>query len=149
MTAPIEHRRDGFTISTDKARLDVDAMHAFLANEAYWAQGRPRAVVERTIEHSLCFGVYDGDRQVGFARVVSDFATFAWLADVYIVPDYRGRGLGKWLMECVFAHPDLQGLRRFLLATRDAHGLYSQYGFTALGNPDRMMERFNPNPWGR
>ena len=145
MVTPFEQHRDGFTLSTDKTRLDVDAIHDFLAQSSYWAQGRPREVVVRTIENSLCFGIYDGARQAGFARVVSDFGTFAWVCDVFVIDEYRGRGLGKWLMECIVAHPDLQGLRRILLATRDAHGLYSQYGFTPLDAPERFMHRLNRN----
>jgi len=139
----IETHRNELTISTDPARLDVDAITDMLAR-AYWAQGRTRDVIARYIQHSLVFGVYDGDRQIGLARIISDYTTFAWLCDVFIHEDYRGRGLGKWLMETILAHPDLQGLRRILLATRDAHGLYSQYGFTPLQAPERWMEKFNP-----
>jgi GNAT superfamily N-acetyltransferase len=147
MTTPFEQHRNGLTLSTDRAHLDVDAIHDFLAHSSYWAQGRPRELVVRTIENSLCFGIYDGARQAGFARVVSDFGTFAWVCDVFVIEDYRGRGLGKWLMECIVAHPDLQGLRRMLLATRDAQGLYRQYGFSPLDAPERFMHRFNPNPY--
>lgn len=145
MPNPIEQHRDGFALSTDKTRLDVDAIHDFLAHSSYWAQGRPREVVVRTIESSMCFGIYDGTRQAAFARVVTDCATFAWVCDVFVVEEYRGRGLGKWLMESIVTHPDLRGLRRILLATRDAHGLYSQYGFIPLDEPGRFMHRFNPN----
>jgi GNAT superfamily N-acetyltransferase len=139
----IASRRNTLLISTDPARLDLDAI-ADMLSRAYWAQGRTRAVIARYVQHSLVFGVYDGDRQVGLARIVSDYTTFAWLCDVFIHEDYRGQGIGKWLMETILAHPDLQGLRRFLLATRDAHGLYSQYGFTPLQNPERWMEKFDP-----
>jgi GNAT superfamily N-acetyltransferase len=138
-----ETHRENLTISTDPARLDLEAITAMLAR-AYWAQGRTREVIARYVQHSLVFGVYDGSRQIGLARIVSDYTTFAWLCDVFIHEDYRGRGLGKWLLESVIAHPELQGLRRLLLATRDAHGLYSQYGFTPLQNPERWMEKFNP-----
>ncbi|CUS03640.2 Nitrate/nitrite transport system permease [Candidatus Promineifilum breve] len=131
-------------ISTDPARLDVDVIHRFLAEESYWARGRTREVVERTIAHSLCFGVYLGERQVGYARVVSDFATFAWLADVFILDEFRGRGYGKTLIQAVVDHPDLRGLRRIFLATLDAHGLYEQSGFVHV-TPGRFMERFNPD----
>ncbi len=134
-----EYRRDNFTINTDPARLDVDAIHAYLTR-SYWAEGIPRDVVARSLQHSLCFGVYDGAKQIGLARVISDYATYAYLADVYILEDYRGQGLGKWLMACVMSHPDVQGLRRWSLATRDAHGLYRQYGFTVLARPERWME---------
>jgi GNAT superfamily N-acetyltransferase len=134
-----EHRRDDFLISTDKSRLDVDAVHAFLSR-SFWAQEIPREIVARSIEGSLCFGIYQGDQQVGFARVISDFATYAYLADVYVLEEFRGRGLSKWLMECIMHHPDLQGLKRWSLNTRDAHGLYTKYGFQPAAYPERMME---------
>jgi len=134
-----EYRRDSFTISTDPARLDADAIHAFLTR-SYWAEGIPKDIVARALQHALCFGVYDGVKQIGLARVISDYATYAYLADVYVLEDYRGQGLGKWLMTCVMSHPDLQGLRRWSLATRDAHGLYRQYGFAELARPERWME---------
>lgn len=132
-----------FHLSTDPARLDIEAICAFL-QRAYWAQGRRRETVERTLQHSLCFGVYDRQRQVGLARLVTDYATFAWLCDVFIDETYRGHGLGKWLVAATLAHPELQGLRRWLLATRDAHGLYRQFGYQPLSAPERWMERFNP-----
>ena len=142
---PVEYRRSEFVISTDPARLDLDMIHEFLTN-CYWAKGIPRDVVARSIEQSLCFGVYDGSgAQVGFARAISDLATFAYIGDVFILESYRGRGLGKWLMECITQHPTLQGLRRWMLATRDAHGLYSQFGFTPVKVPERYMELHNPN----
>ena len=134
--------KDGFTISTDPDRLDLDAICSFLAC-AYWAQNRPRSVTERAVRHSLCFGLYDGERQIGFTRVVTDYATFAWLCDVFVEEAYRGRGLGKWLVEITLSHPDLRGLRRWLLATRDAHELYRQFGFAEFGAPGRWMERLN------
>lgn len=144
--AAFERQRDGYTISTDKSRLDVAAIHAFLSRRSYWAEGRPLAVVEQSIEHSLCFGVYEGEKQAAFARVVTDYCTFAWLADVFVLESQRGRGLGKWLVECVVTHPDLQGLKTFVLATRDAHELYRRYGdFDALPNPERWMRRM-PKP---
>src|SRR5574342_474258 len=127
----IETHKDNYIISTDLSKLDVDAI-ADMLTRAYWAQGRTSEVITRYIQHSLTFGLYDGDRQIGLARVVSDYTTFAWLCDVFIHEDYRGGGLGKWLMETIQTHPDLQGLRRWLLATRDAHGLYRQFGFTPL-----------------
>jgi len=136
------YRRDGYLVSTDKSKLDVDVIHEYLAQSSYWAQDRPLDVVERSIEGSLCFGVYDGERQVGFARVVTDHATFAWLCDVFVLESHRGRGLGKWLIECVVAHPDLQGMLLVLLATRDAHELYRRYGgFDNLRNTERWMAR--------
>jgi GNAT superfamily N-acetyltransferase len=140
----IEHRRGEFVISTDPARLDLEMIHEFLTN-CYWARGIPRETVARSIEHSLCFGVYDGNgAQVGLARVISDFATIAYLGDVFVLESHRGRGLSKWMMECVMQHPELQGLRRWILLTRDAHGLYEQYGFTPLKSPESYMERHNP-----
>lgn len=144
---PFEQYRDSYTITTDKARLDVDVIHDYLSRASYWAQGRSRETVQRTIAGSLCFGVYDGDRQVGFARVVTDGVTFGWLCDVFVLPSHRGRGLGKWLVECVTAHPDLQELKTLLLATRDAHGLYAAHGgFRPLEEPERWMIRGGPRP---
>jgi GNAT superfamily N-acetyltransferase len=139
--------RGEYEISTDPGRLDVTAIHAYLTR-SYWACGIPRAVVERSLAHSLSFGLYRGDTQVGFARVVTDRATFAYLADVYVLEEHRGKGLSKWLVESVLHHPDLQGLRRFLLATRDAHGLYARYGFRPLANPARIMEILAPAAYG-
>lgn len=141
----IETHKDNFTISTDPSRLDVDAI-ADMLTRAYWAKGRPRERTERALANSLVFGVYDGDRQIGLARIVSDYAIFAYLCDVFIHEDYRARGLGKWLMETVRSHPDLQGLRRWLLATHDAHELYKQYGFTPLENPNNWMEILKRSP---
>jgi GNAT superfamily N-acetyltransferase len=139
----VEHGRGEFLVSTDPARLDVDVIHGFLTN-CYWAKGIPREVVARSIQHSLCFGVYDGSGvQVGFARVVSDFATVAYLGDVFILESHRGRGLSKWL-ECIMQHPALQGLRRWILLTRDAHVLYAQFGFTPVKTPERYMELHRP-----
>lgn len=125
-------------ISTDAARLDVELIHRFLAG-SYWASGRTREVVERSIRNSLCFGAYMDGRQVAFGRVITDRAVFAYLADVFVVPEYRGRGISKRLIAYIIGHPDLAGLRVFLLRTRDAHGLYAQFGFERLENPDEMM----------
>jgi GNAT superfamily N-acetyltransferase len=137
----VEHHRGEYTISTDPNRLDLDAIDGYLSGESYWAQGRPRDVMQRALEHSLCFGVYTGDQQVGLARVVTDYATFAWLCDVFILEAHRGKGLGKWLIESVAAHPQLQGLL-FCLATRDAHGLYQRYGgFEPMQGLERWMVR--------
>lgn len=133
-----------YEITTDPTRLDAGAIHAFLA-QSYWSHGIPRAVVERAIAGSLCFGVLADGAQVGFARVVTDRATFAYLADVYVLEAHRGRGLAKRLMEAVLAHPELQGLRRMMLATRDAHSLYAQFGFVPLSAPDRLMEVLRPD----
>lgn len=137
-----EYRKGKFLVSTDGARLDLDTVYNFLS-DSYWAKGIPRSVVVRSIQNSLCFGLYSGTAQVGFARVISDYATYAYLADVFIVEPYRGRGLAKWLMECIVSHPHLQGLRRWTLATRDAHELYAKFGFTPLAKPDRFMELHN------
>jgi GNAT superfamily N-acetyltransferase len=142
----IEYHRGNFTISTAKELLDIQIIQDYLANDAYWAKGIPISIVEKSIENSLCFGVYDQEReQVGFARVISDYATYAYISDVFILEAQRGKGLAKWLMECIMAHPDLQGLRRWNLATRDAHGLYARYGFTPLRFPERWMEITNPD----
>ena len=143
--AVTEHRRNEFLISTDPARLDLDVVHTFLTN-CYWAKGIPREIVVRSIKHALCFGIYDGGgAQVGFARVISDFATIAYVGDVFVLETHRGRGLGKWLMQCIVQDPALQNLRRWILTTRDAHGLYSQVGFTPVKAPERYMELHWPN----
>jgi GNAT superfamily N-acetyltransferase len=131
-----------YEFTCDKQRLDIDAIHAFLV-QSYWSPGIPRAVVERAIANSLCFAVFHNDKQVGFARVITDQATFAYLADVYILPEHRGQGLSKRLVEQVIQHPQLQGLRRMMLATLDAHGLYAKYGFKPLAAPERVMEIHN------
>jgi GNAT superfamily N-acetyltransferase len=138
----LETHRDRFTISTDPSRLDVDVITEMLAR-AYWAQGRTREMIARYLQHSLAFGLYDGSRQIGLARVISDYTTFAWLCDVFIHEDYRGHGMGKWLMETVHSHPDLQGLKRWMLATNDAHGLYSQFGWVPLEPPGRWMMKID------
>ena len=140
--------KDGFTISTEKEKLDIDLIHSFL-NRTYWAEGISKEIIRRSIEGSLCFGVYENDKQVGFARMITDKATFAYLADVFIIEEYRGRGLSKWLMEVIMSHPDLQGLRRMILATKDAHGLYKQFGFTPLTNVDRWMHILDPDVYKR
>ena len=136
-----------FVLSTDKSLLDVDVIHTFLSEESYWANRRTREQTLTAIENSICFGVYQGDRQVAFCRVVSDRATFAYLGDVFVLPEFRGKGLSKLMMEATIAHPELQGLRRWLLATRDAHGLYEQYGCAPLRVPERWMERTSPDAY--
>jgi GNAT superfamily N-acetyltransferase len=141
----LEYRRGDFLISTDRARLDLAVIYDFLTN-SYWAKGIPQEVVTRSIEHSLCFGIYDGNgSQAGFGRVVSDYATVAYLGDVFVIESHRGRGLSKWLMECIMQNPALQNLRRWILLTRDAHGLYSQVGFTPVKMPDLYMELHRSN----
>ena len=137
--------RGEYLITTDRSRLDVDLIHSFLSTQTYWAVGRSVEVVKRSIDNSFCFGIYRASEQVGFARVVTDFATFAWLADVFVIPEHRARGLAKWLMEVILAHPELQGFRRWVLATKDAHTLYEQFGFIPLHRPERWMERPDPN----
>lgn len=143
MNEIFEVHRDNFLISTDPARLDVDAIVDMLTH-AYWAQRRPRERTERALQNSLVFGVYDSKRQIGLARVVTDYAIFAYLCDVFIHEDYRAHGLGKWLMQTIMEHPDLRSMRRWTLATSDAHGLYRQYGFESLVDPNKWMERFRP-----
>jgi GNAT superfamily N-acetyltransferase len=139
-----EYRREDYLISTDRERLDLDVVHGFLTN-SYWAKGIPRKTVESSIQNSLCFGIYEGGSvQVGFARVISDFATFAYVGDVFVLDTHRGLGLGKWLMECITQHPELQNLRRWILTTRDAHGLYAQVGFSPVKSPERFMEIQRP-----
>jgi GNAT superfamily N-acetyltransferase len=141
----VEYRRGELLISTDRGRLSLDVVHGFLTN-CYWAKGIPREVVARSIAHSLCFGVYQvGGAQVGFARVISDFATVAYLGDVFVLESHRGRGLSKWLMDSIVQHPALADLRRWILLTRDAHGLYSQFGFTGVKTPEYYMELHQPN----
>ncbi|MCI0352307.1 MAG: GNAT family N-acetyltransferase [Acidobacteriales bacterium] len=139
-----ERTEGEFTVSTDSKRVDLSLVHEFLTN-CYWARGIPLDVVRRSIENSLCFGVYSRSKQVGFARVITDSATFAYLADVFILPKYRGHGLSKLLMRCIMEHPELQGLRRWSLATADAHGLYSQFGFKQVTKPEMWMEIHRPD----
>ena len=136
---------NGYTISTDPSLLNIELIQDFLSKDSYWASGRSVEVVQRSIENSLPFGIYLGRKQVGFARIVTDYATFAWVADVFLLPEHRGRGLGKWLMEVIVAHPRLQGFRRWVLSTKDAHGLYERFGFRKLQRPERWMERPDPN----
>lgn len=137
-----------YELSTDPAKLDPDVIHGFLTS-SYWAAGISREVVRRSIENSLCFGVYQSDQQVAFARVVSDFATFAYVGDVFVLEAHRGKGLSQWMMESIMNHERLQHLRRWTLLTRDAHGLFEKFGFTAIAKPDRYMERHNPHVYKR
>ena len=140
-----EVRHEDVVISDDRARLDRPLIHRFLSERTYWSPGVPREIVERAIDNSLCFGVYRASAQIGFARVVTDYATFAWLADVFILEEERGKGLSKKLVAAILAHPRLQGFRRFLLGTLDAHGLYAQFGFTPIKDPERFMDIYRPN----
>lgn len=139
-----EWNQGEYLISTDPARLDLLFIQNFLSNVSYWAQGRSLEVVKHSINNSLNFGLFKGDQQIGFARVVTDYATFAWLADVFVVEPYRKKGLGKWLVRVVISHPNLQGFRRWVLATKDAHDLYRSFGFRELKRPERWMERPDP-----
>jgi len=146
---PVESRQGEYLISTDPARLDGAAVHVFLS-KAYWCENIPRATLDRALANSLCFHLlHDKDGQVGLSRVVTDYATYAYLCDVYVLESHRGKGLARWMMEQVMAHPGLQDLRRFTLATRDAHGLYARFGFAAPKAPDRQMERHDPDVYRR
>jgi GNAT superfamily N-acetyltransferase len=142
---PLTFTKDEFSISTDCDKLDMEFIHGFLSGEAYWSQNIPLETVKKSVENSLNFGLFHGDRQIGYARVITDYATIAYLGDVFVIPAYRGKGLSKWLMQQVTDHPDLQGLRRWLLLTRDAHELYKKFGWQPIQSPDRYMERFNPD----
>jgi len=140
----MEWRKDDYLLSTDKSKIDIKAVHDFLSR-SYWAEEIPAETVKKSIENSLCFAIFHQQILVGFARVISDFATFAYLGDVFILPEHRGKGLSKWLMQIILSHPELQGLRRFTLATRDAHQLYAQFGFTLFDKPERWMQRHDPD----
>ncbi|HTE42081.1 MAG TPA: GNAT family N-acetyltransferase [Steroidobacteraceae bacterium] len=147
-TTSQEWQKDSFVLSTDKTKLQLTVIHGFLTT-SYWAPSIPLSVVEKCIANSLCFGLFERDAQIGFARIVSDFATFAYLADVFVLPDWRGRDLSKFMMECIKSHPDLQNLRRWSLATADAHGLYARFGFTSLKRSERAMEITDPEVYSR
>jgi GNAT superfamily N-acetyltransferase len=136
--------KKGFSISTDKSLIDFETVYNYLSNDSYWAKGMPAEKLRKAIENSICFGVYQHNKQVGFARVVTDKATFAYLCDVFILVDYRRLGLSKWLMQTIKQYPELQGLRRWSLATVDAHNLYTQFGFVPISRPDRLMEIYTP-----
>jgi GNAT superfamily N-acetyltransferase len=136
-----EWQRGEYTISTDNKRLDIRRIHDFVSNQSYWAKGRAIETVQRALDNSLNFGLYKNNQLIGFARVVTDYATFAWIADVFVLSEHRGQGLSKWMMEVILSHPEVQGFRRWVLATRDAHGLYARFGFIPLHRPERWMER--------
>lgn len=142
-----ERKKGKFLITTDKRKLQIDFIHHWLSCESYWARNISRDAVKRVLRYSLCFGVFDGVKQIGFAKVVTDFTTTAYVGDVFIIADYRGRKLGQWLMNTMIAHPELQGLRRWILATRDAHGLYAKSGFKPLAKPERWMERYKEDAY--
>ncbi|MFZ1281903.1 MAG: GNAT family N-acetyltransferase [Ignavibacteriaceae bacterium] len=137
--------KDDHCISTNRAKLDVNAIHNFLSTQSYWCQNIPIQTVIKSIDNSLNFGLYYKDKQIGYARIISDFSTMAYLADVYVLPEHRGKGLSKWMMQVIMSHPELQGLRRWMLLTADAHGLYKQFGWKEIANPDRYMELHNKN----
>ena len=138
-----DRKKGAYSVTADRERIDIDAVHTFLSR-SFWAKGISKEIVAKSIRHSLCFGVFNGANQVGFARVVTDYSTYAYLCDVYVLEDHRGQGLAVWLMEFVMGHPELQGLRRFQLVTRDAHSLYRKFGFQEPPNPERQMEIFKP-----
>ena len=145
----MEWHKGQHIIRTDLSPANLEQIHHYLSTQAYWSLGIPLEVVQKAFGNSLAFGIFHDEELVGWARVVTDRATFAYLADVYVLEGYRGQGLSKWLMECIFQHPELQGLRRFMLATQDAHGLYAQYGFKPIAAPERWMERHNPDVYKR
>ncbi len=147
MPQPADEQRGAYTLSSRRERMDAAAVHAYLTR-SYWSTGIPRAAVERAMAHSLCFGIFHGAEQVAFSRVLTDHTTYGYLADVYVLEPHRGQGLSKWMMEGVLAHPALQGLRKFMLSTRDAHGLYRRFGFEPAAKPGNVMERVRPNPYG-
>ena len=151
MSEHFETRKENYVISTDNSKIDVDTIYQYLNKESYWAKGIPKDVVEKSIRNSLCFGVYFDDEQIGFARLVTDKATFAYLADVFILPVHRGKGVSKFLMQTIHAHPELQNLRRWWLGTKDAHGLYEQFGWTRINDEvaKRFMQKHNPDVYKR
>lgn len=145
----LEETKDGFLLSTDKSKLDLTSIHDYLSNRSYWAKGVPFDVVKKAAENSICFGIYENGKQIGYARVITDMATIAYIGDVYIHEDYRRIGLSKWLMECIMKHPELQSLRRWILLTKDAHGLYHKYGFKEPEDFSLYMELKNPDVYKR
>ena len=145
----VEHRNGDFLISTNPALLQANVIQHYLSQDSYWAQGIPPHIVEKSLRNSLSFGLYHAGTQIGLARVVTDFAVFAYLCDVFVLPEFRGRGLSKWLMRTVLAHPELQTVRKWMLGTKDAHGLYAQFGFREIARPERLMERIKENPYGQ
>ena len=137
--------KQGYSINTDRSKLNIKIIHDYISTKSYWGKGRSLEVVKKSIDNSFCFGIYFKDDMIGFARVVTDYATFAWIADVFILQEHRGKGLSKWLMETILNHPELQGFRRWVLSTKDAHELYRKFGFRELNKPERWMERPDPN----
>jgi GNAT superfamily N-acetyltransferase len=145
-TTYTQHLGD-YCLSTDKSRLDIDVIHHYLSVDSYWAKGIPRHIVEKSLAHSWCFGIYHGNDQVGFGRLTTDYSTFAYLADVFVLPAHRGKGLSKWMMACIMAQPEISGMRRIMLATSDAHGLYAGFGFKPLDAPEKIMQINRPNAY--
>ena len=145
----MEWQQGEYTVTDDQNDLEMDTIYRFLHEASYWAENIPRSIVEKSVANSLCFGLYHGKKQIGFARAISDYATFAYIADVFVVPGHQGKGLGKWLISCILTHPELQGLRRWMLATLDAHGLYEQSGFVGLRHPEWFLEIHNPDIYCR
>ena len=141
----ITEQKGDYLITTDKTKLNLKVIHNYLSNESYWSQNIPFEIVKAATENSLNFGLFFKEKQIGYARIVSDFATTAYLADVFVLKEFRGQGLSKWLMKIIMNHPDLQGLRRWILATKDAHGLYKQFGWKPMAAPERWMEKHNPD----
>ena len=141
----ITEQKGDYLITTDKTKLNLKVIHNYLSNESYWSRNIPFEIVKASTENSLNFGLFFKEKQIGYARIVSDFATTAYLADVFVLKEFRGQGLSKWLMEIIMNHPDLQGLRRWILATKDAHGLYKQFGWKPMAAPERWMEKHNPD----
>ena len=140
-----DEKKDNYTLSTDKSKLDINLIHDFLCNKSYWAKGIPFDTVKTAIENSVCFGIYCNNKQVGFARVITDISTFGYIGDVFVIEEHRGKGLSKWLMECIMKHHELQGFRRWIILTRDAHDLYQKFGFTLVKKPQNYMENHTPD----
>lgn len=151
MERTTDSKKDGYFISTDPSKLDIEVIHQYLSKESYWAQNIPLEVVERSVANSFCFGLYHANKQVGFARLITDKATFAYLADVFILTEHRGKGLSKWMIGFIHSHPELQGLRRWMLGTKDAHGLYKQFGWMPLSEEviPRFMQFHNPDVYNK
>ena len=145
----MQWQKEKYLITTDTDKVDIDVIHQYLSKQSYWAKGIPRETVARSVQHSICFSVLHEDALIGFARVTSDHATVAYVGDVFVLRAHRGQGLSKWLMECIIAHPELQSLRRWMLATADAHGLYAKFGFTALKAPERWMEKHDMDVYAK
>lgn len=143
----VKAEKGEYLLSTDKSKLDLKMIHEFLSNESHWAKNIPYERVKKSIENSLCFGLYHGEKQIGFARVISDYSTIAYLGDLFILKDHRGKGLSRWMLEVIMNHPDLTGLRRWILVTKDAHDVYQQYGWAMVARPENWMEIHDPEAY--